>query len=100
MENDNAIKQADRLRDAAAHEMHGLRHDGTYPLLDEFSKISPRDMNAVGQALEKGNAIMELSTSPQASISRNENGDVVGIDFHPGRLDFGKDPRAIYLSKF
>lgn len=93
----NAGEAANKLREAARSEMHGM--EPHTQLFDEFSKIQAHQLNEVGNALEKGNAPGELTTAPQSSIKRDICGDVVSIEFHPGKLDFGKDPRSITLGK-
>ena len=88
-------ESANKLRDAARVEVHGTGHENR--LLDEFSKIKPEQLNDVARSLESGNSYMELSHNPQASIRRSNNGDVTSIEFHPGKFDYGDDPRSVVV---
>lgn len=98
--NENAGEIASRLRDVVAEEIHGERPAHSR-LFEEFSKIEPQEkLNAVGKALEATNAYWQLSTAPQASITRDGQGDVTKIEFHPGRLDFNENPRTITMGRF
>lgn len=99
MPNFDAIKEAHTLREVARSEMHGINHDSP---LREFQNIPPghESLNAVGVALEKTNAPWGLSSEPQASIQKDDKGNVVSIEFSPGKLDFNNyDRRKVELAR-
>ena len=92
----DAGREATKLRDIARTEVHGINRDS--PLLEEYKTIPSDSINSVAAQLEKGNSFLGLSSSPQASIRRDESGNVSSIEFHPGRLDLNAyDPRSIEL---
>ncbi len=96
MEVFNAHTEAEKLRSDAKMEIHSSLGPGR--LLQDFSRLEEKQLQAVAAELEKGNSL--LAFAPQATVARDKSGAVEGITFNVGSLDMGSDPRTISVHKF
>ena len=91
-ENFKPIETADQLRKAAHSEIHDNSMQGA--LLDTYAKLDKNQLKAVAADLEATN--VTLGTAPSAEIHR-VNGEVGGVTFTPGTLDFAQHAHTLNL---
>lgn len=88
----DAARTARTMREHAQIEMdHDIwlpEHPAMSRLYYEYSEIPAQHLSDVAKVLENNNTFLGLSGSPQAKIARDKDGRVLGIEFHPGKLDF------------